>query len=194
MNTILAPGGPWSWLRALLRQRCEPTSLPPGPPAGRWPLPLSRRRREISSNKEQPSAVFVILFALTTILIFYSSNSANEVFHYGSLQGRSHRPINLKKWNIANGYVPILGNKGKVPFVVEHWLVHHGDRGGVVQRSRLRRMPYHYYEPKGPDECVTYVQNEHSCKGNHHRFITEKRVFSSWVQLYGITFSHPSWT
>ncbi|XP_036116502.1 alpha-N-acetylgalactosaminide alpha-2,6-sialyltransferase 6 isoform X4 [Molossus molossus] len=86
----------------------------------------------MSSNKEQRSAVFVILFALITILILYSSNSANEVFHYGSLRGRSRRPINLKKWNIADGYVPILGNKGKVPFLVEHWLVHHGDRGGVV--------------------------------------------------------------
>ena len=62
------------------------------------------------------------------------------------------------------------------------------------QRPRLQRMPYHYYEPKGPDECVTYIQNEHSRKGNHHRFITEKKVFSSWAQLYGITFSHPSWT
>ncbi|XP_060056780.1 alpha-N-acetylgalactosaminide alpha-2,6-sialyltransferase 6 [Erinaceus europaeus] len=60
-------------------------------------------------------------------------------------------------------------------------------------RPRLQRMPYHYYEPKGPDECVTYIQNEHSRKGNHHRFITEKKVFSSWAQLYGITFSHPSW-
>ncbi|XP_054583428.1 alpha-N-acetylgalactosaminide alpha-2,6-sialyltransferase 6 isoform X1 [Eptesicus fuscus] len=91
--------------------RCEPTSPPPGPRAGRWLLPLSRRRREMSSNKEQRSAVFVILFALITILILYSSNSANEVFHYGSLRGRSRRPINLKKWSITDGYVPILGNK-----------------------------------------------------------------------------------
>ncbi|XP_027983144.1 alpha-N-acetylgalactosaminide alpha-2,6-sialyltransferase 6 isoform X3 [Eptesicus fuscus] len=65
----------------------------------------------MSSNKEQRSAVFVILFALITILILYSSNSANEVFHYGSLRGRSRRPINLKKWSITDGYVPILGNK-----------------------------------------------------------------------------------
>uniref|UniRef100_A0A8C9M3L6 Alpha-N-acetylgalactosaminide alpha-2,6-sialyltransferase 6 n=1 Tax=Panthera tigris altaica TaxID=74533 RepID=A0A8C9M3L6_PANTA len=71
--------------------RCDPTSLPPGPPAGRRPLPLSRRRREMSSSKEQRSAVFVILFALITILILYSSNSANEVFHYGSLRGRTRR-------------------------------------------------------------------------------------------------------
>uniref|UniRef100_A0A5G2R5F6 ST6 N-acetylgalactosaminide alpha-2,6-sialyltransferase 6 n=2 Tax=Sus scrofa TaxID=9823 RepID=A0A5G2R5F6_PIG len=113
--------------------RCEPTSLTPGPPAGRWPLPLSRRRRrEMSSNKEQRSAVFVILFALITILILYSSNSANEVFHYGSQLGRTRRPVNLKKWSITDGYVPLLGNKGKVPFVVEHRLVHHGDCGGVV--------------------------------------------------------------
>ncbi|XP_054357373.1 alpha-N-acetylgalactosaminide alpha-2,6-sialyltransferase 6 isoform X3 [Pongo pygmaeus] len=112
--------------------QCEPTSLPPGPPAGRGHLPLSRRRREMSSNKEQRSAVFVILFALITILILYSSNSASEVFHYGSLRGRSRRPVNLKKWSITDGYVPILGNKGEVSFVVEHRLVYHGDRGGVV--------------------------------------------------------------
>ncbi|XP_026312927.1 alpha-N-acetylgalactosaminide alpha-2,6-sialyltransferase 6 isoform X1 [Piliocolobus tephrosceles] len=91
--------------------QCEPKSLPPGPPTGRRHLPFSRRRREMSSNKEQRSAVFVILFALITILILYSSNSANEVFHYGSLRGRSRRPVNLKKWSITEGYVPILGNK-----------------------------------------------------------------------------------
>ncbi|XP_054544708.1 alpha-N-acetylgalactosaminide alpha-2,6-sialyltransferase 6 isoform X6 [Talpa occidentalis] len=112
--------------------QCEPTSLSPGPPAGHWPLPLSRRRREMSSNKEQRSAVFVILFALITILILYSSNSANEVFHYGSLRGRTRRPVNLKKWRISDGYIPILGNKGEVPLVAEHRLVHHGDCGGVV--------------------------------------------------------------
>ncbi|XP_054544705.1 alpha-N-acetylgalactosaminide alpha-2,6-sialyltransferase 6 isoform X5 [Talpa occidentalis] len=352
----------------------------------------------MSSNKEQRSAVFVILFALITILILYSSNSANEVFHYGSLRGRTRRPVNLKKWRISDGYIPILGNKrvweqdhggtrrhktdsrscplsraccvpgtaitshpctslvsaalllsstketlpsrcrqcvivtssshllgtklgpeieraectirmndapttgysadvgNKTTFrVVAHssvfrvlrrpqefvnrtpetvfifWgppnkmqkpqgsLVRFIQRAGLVfpnmeayavspgrmrqfddlfrgetgkdrekshswlstgwftmviavelcdhvhvygmvppdycsQRPRLQRMPYHYYEPKGPDECVTYIQNEHSRKGNHHRFITEKRVFSSWAQLYGITFSHPSWT
>ncbi|KAL0606423.1 Alpha-N-acetylgalactosaminide alpha-2,6-sialyltransferase 6 [Plecturocebus cupreus] len=343
-------------------------------------------------DKEQRSAVFVILFALITILILYSSNSANEVFHYGSLRGRSRRPVNLKKWSITDGYVPILGNKtlpsrchqcvivsssshllgtklgpeieraectirmndapttgysadvgNKTTYrVVAHSSVFRvlrrpqefvnrtpetvfifwgppskmqkpqgslvrviqraglafpnmeayavspgrmrqfddlfrgetgkdrsslhtphlcldsplphamlpqrgwtwGNRGGdggpdgwmgevsgssvekshswlstgwftmviavelcdhvhvygmvppnyCSQRPRLQRMPYHYYEPKGPDECVTYIQNEHSRKGNHHRFITEKRVFSSWAQLYGITFSHPSWT
>ncbi|NP_001276476.1 alpha-N-acetylgalactosaminide alpha-2,6-sialyltransferase 6 isoform 4 [Mus musculus] len=91
--------------------QCDPTTLPPGPPAGRWPLPFSRRRREMSSNKEQRSAVFVILFALITILILYSSNSANEVFHYGSLRGRTRRPVNLKKWSFSSAYFPILGNK-----------------------------------------------------------------------------------
>ncbi|XP_046307859.1 alpha-N-acetylgalactosaminide alpha-2,6-sialyltransferase 6 isoform X2 [Marmota monax] len=65
----------------------------------------------MSSNKEQRSAVFLILFALITILILYSSNSANEVFHYGSLRGRTRRPINLKKWSLTHGYIPILGNK-----------------------------------------------------------------------------------
>lgn len=65
----------------------------------------------LSPLQEQRSAVFVILLALITILILYSSNSANEVFHYGSLRGRSRRPTNLKKWGITDGYVPILGNK-----------------------------------------------------------------------------------
>ncbi|KAM8995887.1 alpha-N-acetylgalactosaminide alpha-2,6-sialyltransferase 6 isoform 1-T2 [Ara ararauna] len=61
------------------------------------------------------------------------------------------------------------------------------------RRPPPRRLPYHYYEPKGPDECTTYIHNERSRKGNHHRFITEKRVFSSWAGLYNITFSHPTW-
>ncbi|NXG63936.1 SIA7F sialyltransferase, partial [Hemiprocne comata] len=61
------------------------------------------------------------------------------------------------------------------------------------RRPPPRRLPYHYYEPKGPDECTTYINNERSRKGNHHRFITEKRVFASWAGLYNITFSHPTW-
>nr|XP_021515858.1 alpha-N-acetylgalactosaminide alpha-2,6-sialyltransferase 6 isoform X5 [Meriones unguiculatus] len=131
--------------------QCDPTTLPPGPPAGRWPLPLSRRRREMSSNKEQRSAVFVVLFALITILILYSSNSANEVFHYGSLRGRTRRPINLKKWSFSNAYFPILGNKGKVPFLVEHGLVYHGDRGGAVRpRARVWHGPSRLLQPAAP--------------------------------------------
>ncbi|XP_032993762.1 alpha-N-acetylgalactosaminide alpha-2,6-sialyltransferase 6 isoform X2 [Lacerta agilis] len=55
------------------------------------------------------------------------------------------------------------------------------------------KLPYHYYEPKGPDECATYIHNEQSRKGHHHRFITEKRVFAKWASLYNITFSHPNW-
>lgn len=62
--------------------------------------------------------MFVILFALITILILYSSNSANEVFHYGSLRGRTRRPVNLKKWSVTDGYIPILGNKVEWPLVL----------------------------------------------------------------------------
>lgn len=68
-----------------------------------------------SPLQEQRSAVFLILFALITILILYSSNSANEVFHYGSLRGRTRRPVDLKKWSVTNGYIPILGNKVELP-------------------------------------------------------------------------------
>ncbi|XP_072310689.1 alpha-N-acetylgalactosaminide alpha-2,6-sialyltransferase 6 [Eucyclogobius newberryi] len=56
-----------------------------------------------------------------------------------------------------------------------------------------KKMPYHYYKPRGPDECVTYMQNEIGKKGNHHRFITEKQVFARWAKQYNISFIHPSW-
>lgn len=75
----------------------------------------------LSFLQEQRSAVFVILFALITILILYSSNSANEVFHYGSLRVHSRRPFNFKKWSITDGYVPILGNKVGRPLWGAPW-------------------------------------------------------------------------
>uniref|UniRef100_A0A667XXV1 Alpha-N-acetylgalactosaminide alpha-2,6-sialyltransferase 6 n=1 Tax=Myripristis murdjan TaxID=586833 RepID=A0A667XXV1_9TELE len=56
-----------------------------------------------------------------------------------------------------------------------------------------KKMPYHYYKPRGPDECVTYLQNEKGRRGNHHRFITEKQVFARWAKQYNITFAHPTW-
>ncbi|XP_023119216.1 alpha-N-acetylgalactosaminide alpha-2,6-sialyltransferase 6 isoform X2 [Amphiprion ocellaris] len=56
-----------------------------------------------------------------------------------------------------------------------------------------KKMPYHYYKPRGSDECVTYIQNESSRRGNHHRFITEKQVFARWAKQYNITFTHPKW-
>ncbi|KAM6984648.1 alpha-N-acetylgalactosaminide alpha-2,6-sialyltransferase 6 [Aplochiton taeniatus] len=57
-----------------------------------------------------------------------------------------------------------------------------------------KKMPYHYYKPRGPDECVTYLQNEKGRKGNHHRFITEKQVFARWAKQYNITFKQPNWS
>lgn len=60
-------------------------------------------------------------------------------------------------------------------------------------RRQSKHMPYHYYKPRGPDECAMYLQNERGRRGNHHRFITEKQVFSRWAKLYNITFSTPTW-
>lgn len=65
--------------------------------------------------------------------------------------------------------------------------------GHCGKKSGLKKMPYHYYKPRGPDECVTYIQNESGKRGNHHRFITEKQVFSRWAKLYNISFIHPAW-
>ncbi|XP_061555134.1 alpha-N-acetylgalactosaminide alpha-2,6-sialyltransferase 6 isoform X1 [Phycodurus eques] len=60
-------------------------------------------------------------------------------------------------------------------------------------RSESKKLPYHYYKPRGTDECVTYMQNQNNQKGSHHRFITEKQVFGRWAHQYNITFAHPAW-
>lgn len=54
-------------------------------------------------------------------------------------------------------------------------------------------VPYHYYEPAGPDECTMYLSHERGRKGSHHRFITEKRVFENWARTYNIHFYQPEW-
>ncbi|XP_039212617.1 alpha-N-acetylgalactosaminide alpha-2,6-sialyltransferase 5 [Crotalus tigris] len=54
-------------------------------------------------------------------------------------------------------------------------------------------VPYHYYEPMGPDECTMYISHERGRKGSHHRFITEKRVFENWARTFNIHFFQPDW-
>ncbi|KAM7012525.1 alpha-N-acetylgalactosaminide alpha-2,6-sialyltransferase 5b [Tautogolabrus adspersus] len=54
-------------------------------------------------------------------------------------------------------------------------------------------MPYHYYEPSGPDECSMYLSHERSRRGSHHRFITEKTVFANWARTLNIHFYQPDW-
>ncbi|XP_008333713.1 alpha-N-acetylgalactosaminide alpha-2,6-sialyltransferase 5-like isoform X2 [Cynoglossus semilaevis] len=54
-------------------------------------------------------------------------------------------------------------------------------------------VPYHYYEPGGPDECSVYLSHERSRQGSNHRFITEKIVFANWAQTHNIHFYQPNW-
>lgn len=54
-------------------------------------------------------------------------------------------------------------------------------------------VPYHYYEPSGPDECTMYLSHERSRRGSHHRFITEKKVFANWARTRNIHFYQPDW-
>lgn len=54
-------------------------------------------------------------------------------------------------------------------------------------------LPYHYYEPLGPDECSMYLSHERSRRGSHHRFITEKAVFANWARTLNIHFHQPDW-
>ncbi|XP_034649655.1 alpha-N-acetylgalactosaminide alpha-2,6-sialyltransferase 6 isoform X1 [Trachemys scripta elegans] len=310
-------------------------------PTGNYMTSCRNAIQDLRVWRGQRTAIFVVLFALIMLLIIYSSNSGNEVFHYTALRGKSHHPPNLKKWGVKSGYLPVYGNKSlnshchqcviitssshllgsklgseidqsecvlrmndapttgyeadvgnkttvrvvahssvyrvlkkpqefvnKTPeTILIFWgppskmqksllkILQHvsmsfpnmsayvvspgrmkqfddlfrGETGKDREKSRSwlstgwftmviavelcdkvhvygmvppnycsrrpqpGKMAYHYYEPKGPDECTTYIHNERSHKGNHHRFITEKRVFASWASLYNITFSHPAW-
>ncbi|KAK7136073.1 hypothetical protein R3I94_014658 [Phoxinus phoxinus] len=60
-------------------------------------------------------------------------------------------------------------------------------------KSPKPSVPYHYYEPAGPDECTMYVSHEQDRHGSHHRFITEKRVFANWARMFNIHFYQPEW-
>ncbi|XP_028825081.1 alpha-N-acetylgalactosaminide alpha-2,6-sialyltransferase 5-like [Denticeps clupeoides] len=60
--------------------------------------------------------------------------------------------------------------------------------------SQHPSVPYHYYEPMGPDECSMYISHERGRRGSHHRFITEKRVFSNWARTFNIHFYQPDWS
>ncbi|XP_041647917.1 alpha-N-acetylgalactosaminide alpha-2,6-sialyltransferase 5b [Cheilinus undulatus] len=54
-------------------------------------------------------------------------------------------------------------------------------------------VPYHYYEPSGPNECSMYLSHERNQRGSHHRFITEKTVFANWARTLNICFYQPDW-
>lgn len=55
-------------------------------------------------------------------------------------------------------------------------------------------VPYHYYEPSGPDECSMYLSHERRRRGGHHRFITERAVFANWARTLDVHFYQPDWT
>uniref|UniRef100_A0A3P8SWZ6 Alpha-N-acetylgalactosaminide alpha-2,6-sialyltransferase 6 n=1 Tax=Amphiprion percula TaxID=161767 RepID=A0A3P8SWZ6_AMPPE len=62
------------------------------------------------------------------------------------------------------------------------------------REPQRQSVPYHYYEPRGPDECAMYISHERGRRGSHHRFITEKRVFASWARTFDIHFYQPDWS
>uniref|UniRef100_A0A672I341 Alpha-N-acetylgalactosaminide alpha-2,6-sialyltransferase 6 n=2 Tax=Salarias fasciatus TaxID=181472 RepID=A0A672I341_SALFA len=59
--------------------------------------------------------------------------------------------------------------------------------------SSHRTVPYHYYEPSGPDECSMYLSHERNRRGSHHRFNTEKMVFANWARTHDVHFYRPNW-
>ncbi|XP_028667023.1 alpha-N-acetylgalactosaminide alpha-2,6-sialyltransferase 3 [Erpetoichthys calabaricus] len=69
---------------------------------------------------------------------------------------------------------------------------------GMINETYCRsegypKVPYHYYEAGGRDECAEYLLHESAPYGGH-RFITEKAVFAKWAKTHSIHFSHPSWS
>lgn len=63
----------------------------------------------------------------------------------------------------------------------------------LCRSSSHPSVPYHYYEPNGPDECSMYLSHERSRQGSHHRFITEKAVFANWARTLNVHFHQPDW-
>lgn len=63
----------------------------------------------------------------------------------------------------------------------------------LCRSSSHPSVPYHYYEPNGPDECSMYLSHERSQQGSHHRFITEKAVFANWARTLNVHFHQPDW-
>lgn len=64
----------------------------------------------------------------------------------------------------------------------------------LCREAQRPSVPYHYYEPLGPDECAMYISHERGRRGSHHRFITEKRVFANWARTFNIHFHQPDWS
>lgn len=63
----------------------------------------------------------------------------------------------------------------------------------LCRSSSHPTVPYHYYEPSGPNECSMYLSHERNRRGSHHRFITEKAVFANWARTRDIHFYQPDW-
>lgn len=77
------------------------------------------------------------------------------------------------------------------------WRLHHLKKICITilhREAKHPSVPYHYYEPKGPDECAMYISHERGRRGSHHRFITEKRVFANWARTFDIHFYQPDWS
>lgn len=56
------------------------------------------------------------------------------------------------------------------------------------------KVPYHYYQSTGVRECSFYLGSQ-SAKGNAHRFVTEKSVFTRWSSYDPkMFFKYPEWS
>lgn len=53
-------------------------------------------------------------------------------------------------------------------------------------------VPYHYYQPKGIEECSMFLSHEKRRRGSHH-FIIEKMIFANWARTLSIDFHQPEW-
>ncbi|MEE6525252.1 hypothetical protein FKM82_025133 [Ascaphus truei] len=63
------------------------------------------------SNTTGRTAAILVLFALVTFLIIFSSNSSDESFNYRELKIKFHNPPNIRKWRLQDGYVSVSANR-----------------------------------------------------------------------------------
>ncbi|XP_034633992.1 alpha-N-acetylgalactosaminide alpha-2,6-sialyltransferase 5 isoform X2 [Trachemys scripta elegans] len=119
-----------------------------------------------------------------TVFIFWGPSS------YMRRDGKGLVYNNLQ---LMNQILPQL----KVYMVSRHKMLQFDDlfkrETGKDRDPNHSSVPYHYYEPLGPDECTMYISHERGRKGSHHRFITEKRVFENWARTFNIHFFQPDW-
>ncbi|KAM9306859.1 alpha-N-acetylgalactosaminide alpha-2,6-sialyltransferase 6-like isoform 1-T2 [Pholidichthys leucotaenia] len=114
----------------------------------------------------------------------------DKMFRLYGLYGRESEQyrVNSNSW-VSTGFITMIIAMEVCDDIKVYGMV---PPNYCTSRQGKKTMPYHYYSPRGDDECVMYRQHQNGKTGSH-RFMTEKHIFARWAKLYNITFVHPKW-